>query len=331
MGLLVWLWRRQRAQRRRRAQSGIWLEGPSYLANTRDMESTSTLPTYVPAGTANDYTRVEDEKHDPRLKNLPPPPPGEHEEFTPYSETSAFPLPPSTPNSFSPSFHQTSYPGGHANSALAYPTAAVIYGGVQIRPESGPTLLYSTPRNQDHAFGAAPPARPPSTTSGSFYLYASQHLNVLPPSAPGSPVSSTHLTPPPPLAVLPIPMPMAVTRASSPAGSTAVASSPVVTHNSFPVIRTYIPSLLDELKVSVGDVVRVIREYDDGWAYCERVGDPDGAAGVIPIECLDKPAAGRPPSLVPPSLSDQGLWSASSRISSFHIDFDAMRSSPVSS
>ncbi|KAF9509206.1 hypothetical protein BS47DRAFT_173612 [Hydnum rufescens UP504] len=126
-------------------------------------------------------------------------------------------------------------------------------------------------------------------------------------------------------------MPVSVTRASSPANPAETIRAPLpITQNAYPVIRTYIPSLLDELRVSVGDVVRVIREYDDGWAYCERVGDPDGAAGVVPLECLDKSGVGPSPStLVPPSPNDQESERTSSRMSSFHIDFDNMHTGPV--
>lgn len=53
-------------------------------------------------------------------------------------------------------------------------------------------------------------------------------------------------------------------------------------------MRTYNPTLLDELRVSVGEYVAVVNEFDDGWGYCEKIGDADGAAGVVPLECLDR-------------------------------------------
>jgi hypothetical protein len=38
----------------------------------------------------------------------------------------------------------------------------------------------------------------------------------------------------------------------------------------------------------VGNFVVLVNEFDDGWGYCEKVGDPDGSAGVVPLECLDR-------------------------------------------
>ena len=49
----------------------------------------------------------------------------------------------------------------------------------------------------------------------------------------------------------------------------------------------YIPSLPDELSISVGETVRVIKAFDDGWALCSNV---RGEQGVVPVECLDRNA-----------------------------------------
>lgn len=105
------------------------------------------------------------------------------------------------------------------------------------------------------------------------------------------------------------------------------------------------PTLLDELRISVGDHVIVANEFDDGWAYCEKFGDPDGAAGVVPVECLDRSrdlassmidaANGRRRAshLPSPVNSFASLSSApasptdprlSTRFSSFQVDFEAI-------
>jgi len=41
----------------------------------------------------------------------------------------------------------------------------------------------------------------------------------------------------------------------------------------------------DELKIRVGEALRVLAEYDDGWAFCESA---RGEKGMIPLECLDR-------------------------------------------
>lgn len=48
---------------------------------------------------------------------------------------------------------------------------------------------------------------------------------------------------------------------------------------------TFIPSLPDELSITTGEVVRVVQEYDDGWALCANT---RGEQGMVPLECLEK-------------------------------------------
>lgn len=48
---------------------------------------------------------------------------------------------------------------------------------------------------------------------------------------------------------------------------------------------TFIPSLPDELEISTGETVRVLSEYDDGWALCVN---SRGEQGMVPLECLDR-------------------------------------------
>ncbi|KAK7030247.1 hypothetical protein VNI00_014264 [Paramarasmius palmivorus] len=48
---------------------------------------------------------------------------------------------------------------------------------------------------------------------------------------------------------------------------------------------TFIPTLDDELWIAVGEIIKVLREYDDGWALCENAGRQ---RGVVPVECLER-------------------------------------------
>jgi hypothetical protein len=101
----------------------------------------------------------------------------------------------------------------------------------------------------------------------------------------------------------------------------------------YAVIRTYAPTLLDELRISVGDRVVVMNEFDDGWAYCEKLGDPDGAAGVVPLECLDRSRSSASPvpssvSLIP-SFAPSDPRLSNTRFSSFQIDFDQVNRNRV--
>ncbi|KAH9928098.1 uncharacterized protein B0H18DRAFT_1001390 [Fomitopsis serialis] len=55
---------------------------------------------------------------------------------------------------------------------------------------------------------------------------------------------------------------------------------------SFALVRNaFLPSLPDELAVSQGEMVRVLSEYDDGWALCANM---RGDQGAVPLECLQR-------------------------------------------
>ena len=45
------------------------------------------------------------------------------------------------------------------------------------------------------------------------------------------------------------------------------------------------PRLPDELRIRVGEALRVLAEYDDGWGLCENT---RGERGMVPFECLDR-------------------------------------------
>jgi len=48
---------------------------------------------------------------------------------------------------------------------------------------------------------------------------------------------------------------------------------------------TFIPNLPDELSIEAGETVRIVGEYDDGWALCSnRLGEQ----GMVPLECLER-------------------------------------------
>jgi len=59
----------------------------------------------------------------------------------------------------------------------------------------------------------------------------------------------------------------------------------VVSPSSATVICTFIVTLPDELSIKVGEIVRVLAEYDDGWVLCMNT---DGEQGMVPLECLSR-------------------------------------------
>lgn len=54
------------------------------------------------------------------------------------------------------------------------------------------------------------------------------------------------------------------------------------------VVAPFTPTLEDELPLKVGDTVRVIEEYRDGWCLVQLVGRIDSPRGVVPCVCLQE-------------------------------------------
>lgn len=100
------------------------------------------------------------------------------------------------------------------------------------------------------------------------------------------------------------------------AGAAAVSLAPASAGDGYAYVRcTYIPNLPDELSITVGEMVRVLNEYDDGWALCLNARNEQG---VAPIECLDRNNA--PPMKGPGQYLGQGTgdWRMSRRASSLN-------------
>lgn len=51
------------------------------------------------------------------------------------------------------------------------------------------------------------------------------------------------------------------------------------------VLKTFVPTLPDELAITSGERIIVIESFDDGWAQVRRSGAKE--SGVVPLECLD--------------------------------------------
>lgn len=92
------------------------------------------------------------------------------------------------------------------------------------------------------------------------------------------------------------------------------------------VVRTFMPSLPDELPVQPGEQVRLIEKYDDGWAFCERLrGGAGTESGVVPIECLEglpqDPNSASPAHAenIGVSLTGQGMGMVQERVESWRL------------
>ncbi|KAF8798305.1 hypothetical protein BYT27DRAFT_6901800 [Phlegmacium glaucopus] len=54
------------------------------------------------------------------------------------------------------------------------------------------------------------------------------------------------------------------------------------------VVGLFTPNLPDELHIKIGETVRIIKEYKDGWCYVEFLGRRDAPKGVVPLVCLQE-------------------------------------------
>jgi len=52
------------------------------------------------------------------------------------------------------------------------------------------------------------------------------------------------------------------------------------------VKRSFTVKLPDELKVKEGDRLRILREFKDGWALCQRTARRNPEKGAVPVCCL---------------------------------------------
>ncbi|KAJ7073846.1 hypothetical protein C8F01DRAFT_1098526 [Mycena amicta] len=77
---------------------------------------------------------------------------------------------------------------------------------------------------------------------------------------------------------VPAPPPSAYGAVAAVPGATSGGSTATVRYE-------FIPSLPDELSIVTGEVVRIVAEYDDGWALCANSRNEQG---MVPIECIDR-------------------------------------------
>ncbi|TCD68459.1 hypothetical protein EIP91_010745 [Steccherinum ochraceum] len=158
-----------------------------------------------------------------------------------------------------------------------------------IYPKTTPELPYS---NEKTAVDDIPPPTPSKSEKAvsptgngalsSFPLPPPMSYNN---PAPPSPSSASPTSPLSPVPVIQSPVPTLQPALGSPA--VTLTSAPADTAKAaYAYVRcTFIPTLPDELSITTGEMVRVLGEFDDGWALCANT---RGEQGVVPLECLDR-------------------------------------------
>ncbi|TFB03192.1 hypothetical protein CCMA1212_004294 [Trichoderma ghanense] len=117
-------------------------------------------------------------------------------------------------------------------------------------------------------------------------LTVTTNLDTVPPSPVGTDYSASSASPV--TGAAPSPGAAAIAAAGGPANSTV--------HR---VQLDFKPTLEDEMELKAGDLVRLLHEYDDGWALVIRL--DRSRQGVVPRTCLStRPVKPRPPQGRPP-------------------------------
>ncbi|RPA79113.1 hypothetical protein BJ508DRAFT_416195 [Ascobolus immersus RN42] len=131
-----------------------------------------------------------------------------------------------------------------------------------------PVPIVNPPRNQQQRG----PQQPPAIAIPDSTQFAAPPVNPFAGgSAPG--------TPNPDATIIATPT---ITTPGTPSTPTAGVAGPVLPV--YRVIMEFKPSMGDELELIPGDIVRLMHEYDDGWALCSRMNG--SAQGVCPRTCL---------------------------------------------
>lgn len=92
------------------------------------------------------------------------------------------------------------------------------------------------------------------------------------------------------------------------------------------VIRTYIPSRRDELKLSIGDLIGIEREFDDGWARVQNI-TVNRKRGMIPIAVLTPIKSGPTQTVAKGSSGSRNSWRTSYAQEQRQDDLGSARSS----
>lgn len=156
-----------------------------------------------------------------------------------------------------------------------------------------PTPMSVRPFSPSESFAFPKPPEPVAAASGSVSIAGGS-------SRPTSSATSVTLAPPlpPGLPSIPSLVPLVVSNATKSPSSTNPFEDSTTPTIDYPYLdisvevvrRPFKPTLPDELAVKLGERVRVLHTFDDGWGLVEKVGR-DGReeeSGVIPMDCLRK-------------------------------------------
>ncbi|RDB22178.1 hypothetical protein Hypma_010610 [Hypsizygus marmoreus] len=163
---------------------------------------------------------------------------------------------------------------GSLDVALSPPPSYFIAnGGAE---QQSPRLIPIPPSPAASTTHPPTPPTPPATRKAtSFASRAEQPAMPMP--SPRSESFATH----------DIALPIDPIRNSAASGSDESGSSQRLPRL-MTVAASFTPTLDDELAIKLGDTVRMVDEYRDGWCLVQRVGRIDAPKGAVPRFCLQE-------------------------------------------
>ncbi|KAJ6531114.1 hypothetical protein B0H19DRAFT_470393 [Mycena capillaripes] len=254
--------------------------------NTVNTATTSTTPVVLPINTPSSPSVTPSLPTDTNTPSSPSPPAAPINSLTRAPSPSASAIPPSNSSSSGGMEGALNGPVSAVSQPHGLPTGAVV--GITIacvmlilgafiffirqravrnrklRRATSPWMAAPRPTNpfEPATYPAGPSGNMGETTPGASFARVQPPVPVPVPSMP-APMPSSYNNPVP---------------AAVPAGAGVPAA----------VRYEFIPSLPDELSITTGEVVRMLSEYDDGWALCKN---GRGEQGMVPLECLDRGSA----------------------------------------
>ena len=164
------------------------------------------------------------------------------------------------------------------------------------------TPMSVRPFSPSESFAFPKPPAQSSSTADSFFISGTQELV----SPQTSATTLVHPSTPPRAFMTDLPPAQILTSFHSQSSTPSVTCSPFITTanpsvNPFVdpvkpefsdvevIRRPFVPSMGDELAVRSGDRVHLLRIFDDGWAFVEKLAGAEGGRherGLIPVDCF---------------------------------------------
>ncbi|SLM37513.1 SH3 domain [Lasallia pustulata] len=172
--------------------------------------------------------------------------------------------------------------GNHAETSDHIPQAVPVLGSSLPTAEI-PAPLSIRPSTLDLAASIG-------LVVGGVGAITAQHRNGPGPATPSAEGHATNAPPHPTEGAMPSPVGTEFSMNSISSSASATGPPPTNVHR---IQLDFMPSMEDEIQLRAGQLVRLLHEYDDGWALCIRL--DRSQQGVAPRTCLStRPVKRRP-------------------------------------